>query len=170
MKVDVTMTVNAPADKVWQILGPGFGDISDWCATVNASRLTDRRTGPGDAPATGRHCDTTFGAFDETFDAYDADAKSMEYEAKSTKLPFFIKRLANRFTVEALDDKRSRVTMNSSADMSQPFKFLMGGMMKMSMGKSLRGLVEELKHFAEHDAPHPRKVKAQAKAAKKAMA
>ncbi|MFQ6552679.1 SRPBCC family protein [Aestuariibius insulae] len=170
MKIDVSTTVNAPAEKVWTLLGPRFGHISEWCATVNSSRLSERPVALQNAPAAGRHCETTFGPFDEMFRDYDPEARTMAYEATSPKLPFFIKRLTNRFTVESLGNDRCRVTMNSGADMTQPFRTLMGPMMKMSMGKSLRGLVEELKYYAENDVPHPRKVKAQAKTTRKAAA
>ncbi|GFE65717.1 SRPBCC family protein [Litoreibacter roseus] len=170
MKIDVSTNIDASAEKVWSLLGPRFGDISEWCATVSASQLTNRPAAPQGAPAAGRHCETTFGPFDEMFQHYDPNARTLAYEATSPKLPFFIKRLTNRFTVEPLGDGRCRVTMNSGADMTQPFRTLMAPMMKISMGKSLKGLVEELKYFAEHDTPHPRKVKAQAKVSGKSMA
>ncbi|MEM8797382.1 MAG: SRPBCC family protein [Pseudomonadota bacterium] len=164
MKMNVMITVDAPADAVWTILGPRYGEISLWCATVYSSEWLDSPIVIEGSPCKGRHCETIFGPFDETFLEYDAPRRSLYYEAKGPKLPFFVKRLTNRFTVEELSSARSRVTMKSTADMTQPFRFLMGGMMKMQMGKGLRGLMEELKHFAETGEPHPRKMKMMAKA------
>ena len=170
MKLDVETTIDAPANTVWTLLSAQFGDISDWCATVNSSTLLDGVNRYADAPARGRHCETTFGPFDETFLSFDTEKMSLSYEAKSDKLPFFVKRLTNQFDVTALDANRSRVVMRSGAEMTQPFRTIMGPMMKLQMGKALSNLVGELKHFAETGTPHPRKVKAQQKAARKAAA
>lgn len=170
MKVDVQAEIDAPPDRVWETLGPGFGAIGTWCASVHESHLTTVPATMAGAPAAGRHCKTVFGPFDETFTAYEPDRRVMRYQATSPKLPFFVKCMTNMFEVEDLGGGRSRVKMNAGADMTQPFRTLMGPLMKLQMGKGLREIVEELKHYVETGHPHPRKLAAAAKYATKRQA
>ncbi|MEM9069229.1 MAG: SRPBCC family protein [Myxococcota bacterium] len=160
-----TIEIHSPAREVWQVLGRRFGDIGQWCATVNASEAV-----LAGETVQGRECDTVFGNYVETFEHFDDAAMEMDYIARSKKLPFFIQHFTNSFRVRELSENSSEVTMIAGAVMSQPFAFLMGFMMRMQVGKALEHQVEELKHFVEHGAPHPRKIAAMQKHAREVLA
>ncbi|MEM9188656.1 MAG: SRPBCC family protein [Myxococcota bacterium] len=157
-----TIRVEASEDDVWRVLAHRFGDIGQWCATVNSSSPQDGTRISG-APCSGRYCDTVFGPFTEVFTQFDDREKAMKYDARSEKLPFFIRKFTNEFHVRPDGPTGSEVTMVAGADMVPPFGFLFRFLMRMQVGKALMNQMEELKYFAEHGQPHPRKVAAQAR-------
>lgn len=163
MNVNTELEISASASDVWDVLGRQFSDISSWCATVNESHPHQMGKSLPGAPSAGRECDTTYGFFTETFLEYNNDRMEMYYEVTSKKLPFFIRKFFNRFTVKPLGKNRSLVSMRAGADMMQPFGWLMSPLMEGQMGKSLINQVEELKYFVETGRPHPRKIEAMEK-------
>lgn len=82
----------------------------------------------------------------------------LAYTAKGDKMPFFVKQLANNWSVTSLGKKRSQVDMRMEVDILPVFNLIMSPLMKMQMGKVAGKSIEELKHFVETDRPHPRKL------------
>ena len=41
MQVHIETEINAPAEKVWQILAHQFADMADWTTTLSESRVVD---------------------------------------------------------------------------------------------------------------------------------
>jgi len=166
MKISKTITINAPAEKVWDILGPNYTNAGDWASSVYASGARPGTPKVAAAPVAGRVCQTSLGPFTETIEAFDESRRHVAYSASGEKMPGFVKRLANSWTVHPTGDT-SKVEMELNAEIAFPFNILMGPMMKLQFGKVVREATEELKHYAETGKPHPRKVKADA--SKKAM-
>ena len=65
--------VNASIDKVWDIIGPNFADISNWARGINHSWINENAAKKfEDAPAGGRFCDVQgFGKMQEDILNYD---------------------------------------------------------------------------------------------------
>ena len=166
MKIDKTIHVNAPADKVWEILGHQFHDAGKWATAIHHSG--PHETGPlaGDAPfaQNGRACDTTLGPFRETIQHYDERAMAYGYTAEGDKMPFFVKSLQNNWKVTPNGPSRATVTMEMEAKLLPVFAQLMGPIMKRQFDKVLSETTDDLKYYIEHDRPSPRKVKAMAAA------
>ena len=174
MRITQTFDVQAPAEKVWDILGPNYTRAGDWASSVYASAPRAGTPQIAGAPVAGRTCETTLGPFTESIIAYDDERRHVAYVATGDKMPGFVKRLANGWTVHPLGPNASRVTMELTADIAQPFRTLMGWMMKRQFSKVLKESTDDLKVYAETGQPSARKRKAdaskQAKAARMATA
>ena len=158
MKISKTIQINASVDDVWTILGPNYTQVGDWASSVYASGARAGIPKVADAPAAGRICQTSLGPFTETIETYDAERHHVAYTATGDKMPGFVKRLVNAWSVHP-SGSGSRVEMKLSAELAFPFNLLMGPMMRMQFSKVLQQATEELKHYAETGTPHPRKTK-----------
>lgn len=165
MRIAKSFTIAAPADTVWEILGPNYVRVSDWASSVYVSAPRTGRQDVPAAPAAGRVCQTSLGAFTESITAYDPDRRHVAYVATGDKMPGFVRRLSNAWTVAPAGDGAARVTIEMTADLAQPFRTVMGWMMKRQFAKVLAEATDDLKVFAETGSPSPRKRKADATAA-----
>ena len=160
MKIARKLRVDAPPDRVWNILGPNYVRAGDWASSVYVSAARAGTPKVPGAPVAGRTCETSLGPFTETVEAYDADRRHVAYSATGDKMPGFMRGLRNSWTVRSAPGGGSEVEMELNADIAFPFNVLMGPMMKLQFGKVLKEATQELKHYAETGTPHPRKVKA----------
>lgn len=161
MQIKQQVTINASADKVWDILGPQYGQVSDWISAVHVSKERKSVGAPRHAPVSGRVCETDLGPFKETVTRYDAGNRSLAYTAQGDKMPFFVKQMSNAWQITPLDDHNAKVEMCLEVSILPVFNLVMGPMMRMQMGGILKNAVEELKYYAETGMPHPRKLEAQ---------
>ena len=146
MKIRKTLTVNAPPDAVWDILGPNYVRAGDWASSVYVSGARPGTPKIAGAPAAGRTCETSLGPFTETIEAYDEERRHVAYSATGDKMPGFMKGLRNAWTVRPKGGV-SEVEMELNADIAFPFNVLMGPMMRLQFGKvSAR---DDVAQFAE---------------------
>ena len=162
MQIRRSITIQAPADRVWTILGPNYLRVQDWASSVNISRNRDAGRAPKGAPASGRVCETSIGPVQETILRYDETGRELAYAAQAEKMPFFVRQMVNNWKISAAGPDQCRVEMWLEVELSFPFNLLMGWMMRMQLNTVLTEAVDELKHFAETGRPHPRKEKAAA--------
>ncbi|HFE66031.1 MAG TPA: SRPBCC family protein [Chloroflexi bacterium] len=103
--------INAPADKVWQVIAHNYGDIGQWAVMIPASSaITDIPALDG-APVAGRVCSAQgFGDVREQFTYYDEQAKRFGYIAVEG-LPSFMSRAENNWSVRSLGPEKSEVAM-----------------------------------------------------------
>ena len=162
MQITRSIQVDAPAEKVWDVLAHQFYDADKWASSITHSAPREAGPAAGDSPLAqnGRACDTSLGAFRETIQHYDERARQIGYSAEGDKMPFFVKHLQNNWTVTPKGAGRSQVDMQLQARLLPVFAQLMGPLMKRQFGKVATEATEELKHYVEHGAPHPRKVEA----------
>ena len=174
MKLALEITANAPIDRVWDILGPGYVNAGDWASAVYISHPRVGEAKVAGAPAAGRVCQTSLGPFTESIEEYDPINHRVAYSATGDKMPGFVKSLVNSWTLTPAGSGRTKVRMELNADIAFPFNVLMGWMMKMQFRGALKDSIEDLKHYAETGKPHPRKLKVdgskKAVAARQAMA
>ncbi|MEM7624321.1 MAG: SRPBCC family protein [Planctomycetota bacterium] len=166
MRIKRQVRINASAAEVWRVLGTEFDSVHHWASSVSHSAARTQGRPIGNAPCAGRTCQTDLGPFTETIIEYDDQRLAVAYEAQGDKMPFFVKRLTNRWAVSG-STTSCTVEMDMNADLMLPF-IVMSPMMKMQMGKIATFAVEELKHYVEHGEPHPRKVEATRKSKQKA--
>ena len=114
MKIQTTLDIDAPASAVWHLLGEQFDDVAEWSATINKSSL-DRPLGEGAV----RTCDlkafgpVPAGQVTEELTRFDRGSRSLTYVVRSG-VPGFMRFVENAWTVEALDEIRSRVTSRAT--------------------------------------------------------
>jgi hypothetical protein len=157
--------INAPADKLWRILGDGFADIDQWYSLVSESRAFEGEIPEGlmvapEAPVPGRVTVTSLATATEILTAYSNAERTFTFDALD--MPFFIKVARNTTTVRESGDG-AVATMLLEIELLGPFKVMNEAMAKR-MTKSLGGVLEELKHYAETDTLPPAKKEALAKA------
>lgn len=163
MQIKRQFTVDTSAEKVWEILGPQYGQVANWVSGVHFSESRNNGVAPKNAPCSGRICETDLGPFKETITHYDERKKIVAYSAQGDKMPFFVKGLSNTWTVTPLANGKAQVDMCMKAFLLPGFNLVMGPMMRIQMGGILKNATEELKYFAENGVPHPRKLEAQRK-------
>jgi len=119
-KIDITetATVNASADRLWEILSDDFLSVSTWASTVASSEAAPAAVRALAGAATGgRLCEVPgFGQTDERITRQDAATKTISYSVAAKKIPGFTKGMENTWTVRATGDNRSTVTIRLSAD------------------------------------------------------
>ncbi|ABD54470.1 SRPBCC family protein [Jannaschia sp. CCS1] len=167
MELTITRTIDAPLDKVWDIVGPNYTSAGDWASSVYVSGARAGTPKVASAPAAGRVCETSLGPFTETIEAYDADRHTVSYSAGGEKMPGFMKGLRNTWNLTQ-SGNGTKASMTLRADIAFPMNILMGWMMKMQFKKALNETIDDLKVYAETGRPSPRKVKVDA--SKKAIA
>lgn len=163
MQIKKQFTVNASADRLWEIMGLQFDRVSDWASSIHDSQGRNSGIVPQGLPFSGRVCQTSMGSFQEKILKYDEHKKMISYDAKGDKMPFFVKHLANNWTFTPLGGGKCKVDMCMEISILPVFDLLMGPMMRMQMGGTIDQVIEELTYFAENGTPHPRKLEAQQK-------
>ena len=166
MTVSKTVQINAPADRVWDVLAHQFYDADKWASSISHSAPHEAGPATGDSPLAqnGRACETSLGPFRETIQDYDERARRIGYSAEGDKMPFFVKHLQNNWAVTPTGAGHSRVDMALEARLLPVFAQLMGPVLKRQFAKVAGEATEELKHYVETGRPHPRKVEADKKA------
>ena len=172
MQITRSIRIDAPAERVWDVLAHQFYDADKWLSSIYHSGERASVPTVGDFPlhTGGRSCDTSLGLFRETIQHYDENERSFGYSAEGDKMPFFVKHLQNNWTVSSDGPNRSTVDMRLEAKLLPVFAQLMGPVMKRQFGKVTTEAVEELKYYVETGRPHKRKVESDRKQKAKARA
>ena len=146
-----TAVVNTAADKAWEVVGPGFVDISVWGPGIYRSWNNDSiEARVNDAPAGGRFCDLgKQGIFDERIIHYDKAEREISWSAESDKLPGFITSLRNGIKVEVIDERSCRISSNITAKARGPIGLLLAGVVQKQFAKTLPEFLDAWKFYAE---------------------
>lgn len=152
MKIVKYEDIQAPADKVWQVLAHDFDRISQWMSQVKHSRAIP--ASDGEAPMAGRICqfsDKPGGAYaEEKFVSYSEKDRSYTLEVVPKNMPAILPLRKNiaRFKVTSLSERNSRVTMISHPDI-KAHGYLLYPLLKLGLGSSFSQLLKELKQYCE---------------------
>lgn len=158
--------INAPINKVWDISYNKFSEVDKWLTAVPISTGTNPSK-EGDNTCE-RQCTPNvkgFGKTQEVLEYVDVDKKSLRYRILEGT-PGFVKSATNTWTLKATQGG-TILEMNTEMEVQGILGFLMGGLLKKQMPKVIGEALEDLKYYSEHDQPHPQKVKATEKWAKK---
>lgn len=167
MEVCNEVIIDAPAERVWHVLGARFMHMGDWAAPVRAScALGPSEPGVGAA----RGCShgpvgpIPGGVVTERLTRFAPDDMAFEYEAIEG-LPRFIERAANRWSVEHIDDHSCLVRAEETVTL-RGLLSLFACPIRWQLGVVGARVLEELKYFVEEGRPHPRKLAAAGEAAR----
>ncbi|MEM7705290.1 MAG: SRPBCC family protein [Pseudomonadota bacterium] len=171
MEIHRKIRIATSADEAWAVIGPEFAHVDKWASNVFVSTSHNNSAAPNGAPAGGRVCSTSQGEFDESIVDYDESRRLIAYAVTGKALPGFVKSIRASWVIQPAGTNDSAATMTMTADLAQPFAFLMGWMMKKQFGKAIDESLEEFKFYLEEGRVHPRKTeKASSKQAQKARA
>lgn len=152
MNVKHQITVNASAERLWEILVEDYDQISGW-----ASAVLESGPNPQVPVGDGRVCLTTVGRNTEVIKHKNKSEHTFTYIATPERQPFFLNGIENTFTLKSIGDNQTTVGMNAHVKLSGIVGSVMAPLMKRRMLKGFGGILEELKHYAETDEVHARK-------------
>lgn len=159
------LNIDAPAALVWEVIGPGFARIGDWATSVPASMPAPASAVPiwpspatASGPPAGRTCRTGISLvpqITETLTSYDESGRTLTYDA--TGLPGFIAKARSTWTVIPAGDDRCRVTVTAHFRTRGVLGVLPCWAMLAQARLAARYLRADLRHYATHGTPSPRK-------------
>ncbi|MBP2831521.1 SRPBCC family protein [Aquimarina sp. U1-2] len=161
MKINKTLKIKAPVQKVWDVLYTNYGDACNWASTVNESK--EREVFGSDY--IGRTCSTVFGEVSEIIDRADAEKMELQYHLDDT--PFIMKAATAKWKVKPLSIDTSTVTIDLDVTFATLPGFLMGWMIKPKMRKDIYTTMEDLKYYIETGKQSEAKIKSDKKYFKK---
>lgn len=158
--------IEAPAEKVWQILADDFWGVYKWASNIDASKA--KGEGTNGANCSERSCDLNAGGkhIDEKILRYDKANYLFEYEAFNG-LPKMIIKAGNKWKLTSEGERTKvnlTVTMHTQGGMA---KMMRGTITKKFSQFTDKVLVNDFKYFAENGKGSPEKQKAIAKYQKK---
>lgn len=159
MEIEVEVVVDAPASAAWAVIGPRFGDIGEWAASIESSSLDgDPRVGAERACRIPRIGPIAAGVIGERLLVFDPMAMTLTYEAVAG-LPAFIGRALNRWSVLPDGDRQCRVRTHATLELRGAMR-LVGFAIRRHMRRVGVRALEELRYYIEEGCPHPRKAAA----------
>lgn len=158
MKILKEVSINAPAEKVWNIVGHNFAKIGNWDGSVSSSVINNDFPKVNDSPYGGRVCETSFGTIKETFTAYDETGMTFSFQGDITSKLF--SNVINTVTVIAVNENTSRIIASPNVDLTFLGKVI-SPLIKVGLGSAINKGLEDLKYYAENNKISPRKLAAQ---------
>lgn len=166
MKITRYIIINAPVEKVWQVVAHDFDKVDEWSSGVSLSDVAEVTSSIDEADMAGRMCLTAYGKCYEIFESYDEQWHTFTYKAQFEKSPPGVKSARNTWRVEEISDSQTRFTMSVNTELNLIPGLLLQIPMRLQMPRVLNMNLEEAKHFIETGKPHPRKLATMPKAAR----
>lgn len=167
--IDVHRTeqVGADVDTIWRILGEEFLTVSTWASAVTSSGANPNAPqGPSGAPNGGRSCTVQgFGTTDERIVHFDPVRHELAYSVAAKKIPSFVHGMRNSWSVTADGQGRARVTTRITGEARGAMGALMAPLMRIKLRATQRGILADLRVFAETGTPSKAKRRSIAKSA-----
>jgi len=154
------ITVNASADKVWNVLGRDFVNVGVWATAVSHSVANNEIASVNNSPVGGRVCETSIGKISEEFTAYD-DAKKT-YSFKGVFGSKMFKSVISSAEVTSVDENTALVKITPDIKLSF-IGIFMYPMIKMQLNKLTDQILVDLKYYVENGKPSPGKLASQQK-------
>ncbi len=145
MEITRETTINAPVERVWELLAHRFEDIADWFSGVSASEALPGQA--GDQVAAGRVCTTARGNLTERITDLDDTARRFTFVIDG--LPGFVAHAANTFQVEPGPDGTSRVSFRVVMTLKPLASVVMGWMFKRKINETGDQILADFKVYAE---------------------
>ncbi|PCI90160.1 hypothetical protein COB18_01850 [Candidatus Kaiserbacteria bacterium] len=158
MKFSKEITINAPAEKVWDILAHKFTEVGSWARSIPHSVVNNEAQKVNNSPVGGRVCETSIGHISEEFIDYNEEGMTFSFKGVITSIMF--SNVISTNTVEVIDENTSKVTVTPSIDL-KVLGLLMYPLIRMSLSKTINEVLIDLKYFAENDRPSPEKLATQ---------
>ena len=160
MKFTKQVSVNASADKVWDVFGRGFADIGVWSTAVSHSVANNNLPSVNNSPVGGRLCETSIGKISEEFTAYDDDKKTFSFKGVITSKMF--NSVTNSAEVTSTDENTTLVKITPEIKLTF-LGNLMSPLIRMQLSKLTDQILDDLKYYVENGKPSPSKIASQKK-------
>jgi hypothetical protein len=160
MKFSKTITISAPAGKVWDVLGRDFANVGTWATGVTHSAPNVKAEKVNGSHVGGRICQTDFGEAYEDFTSYDDE--NMTFSFKGVFKSKMFNNVINSAKVTSIDANTAEVSITPEIKLSF-LGTIMSPLIRMQFGKAIDVVIEDLKYFVENGEPSPTKVTYQSK-------
>lgn len=142
--------IAASADRLWEIIGPGFSEVSKWSRAVDHAETSGKAVFEG-AACSNRACDLNASGFNkisETIIEYNENERRLGYTV-DTGLPGFVVYMANNWQIVPVGQNQCRAEMTITMKLKPLMGAIMGPMFKMNVNKVLGEVIEDLRTYAE---------------------
>lgn len=155
MELRIKEVINAPAEKVWQLLGHQFAEIGNWSTAVATSRALDSSEVPSrfqvapSAPVPGRATPNPLGELKEIVTMYSDADRTFAFEVDG--LPPIIRHAQNTTKIIEQGPQKCEVTFDLQMEPKGIFR-LMNPLLRRRFATSKRGpagLMRDLKRYVE---------------------
>lgn len=144
------ITVNVSAEKLWEMVGPGFIDVYKWSSNV------DHAEGKGKSEFEGAVCDERFcdvnvkgfSSISEKLTKYSISNMNLAYEVRGG-MPNFVTKAVNDWTVVSVNANQSKLVMKAEFATKGLMGSMMNGVMKKKMSTTLETVLNDAKVYAE---------------------
>ena len=160
MKFSKQIIVNAPAEKVWGVLGRDFANVGKWATLVAHSEVNTEAPVVNNSPVGGRLCNTSIGKISEEFTAYDDSKKTLSFKGVFDSKLF--DSVVNSSEISSIDENTALVKITPEIKLSF-LGSLMTPIIKIQLGKAIDKILDDLKYYAENGKPSPAKIASQEK-------
>jgi hypothetical protein len=168
-EITAQLRIDAPADRVWEVIGPGFARMGEWASVIAASApvpVPAAAPGPGAGlpaaaaapPAPGRVCTTgsrMLPQVTELLVAYDPPGRTLTYQASD--VPAFVTLARNTWTVIPDGEGACLVTLTAQFQARGVPGLLARWVVAIQSRRNARLLQADLRHYLRHGTPSPRK-------------
>lgn len=155
MNLLIETEIDAPAERVWELLAHKFADIASWSSTVSASRelnpdeIAPRFDVAASAPVVGRETTSKAGTFQEIIVEYSEVDRMLFFDTDG--LPRIMTTGTDRQRVTELGPGRSKVSFDVTMEARFPARLAMP-LLKTRMRKTFSLVQDELRIAAEQEA------------------
>jgi len=154
-EINRDMDINASIEEVWKVVGHEFADAYKWASNLKHSEALNTESLNGSS-CTERGCDVSgFGKISERMLEYSDDEHLLSYEVKNG-LPKIVSMAQNTWKLTTIAGGKTHVEMRLKMKTKGFLGWLMGGIMKMKVKKTVDDTLEELKYYVEYGKIHPR--------------
>jgi len=168
-EIAAQLRIDAPAGRVWEVIGPGFARIGDWASVIPASApvpVPAATPDPGAGlptaaaapPVPGRVCTTgsrQLPQVTELLVAYDPVGRTLTYQASG--MPAFVTLARNTWTVIPDGERACLVSLDAQFETRGAAGLLARWVVALQSRRNARLLQTDLRHYLSHGTPSPRK-------------
>lgn len=145
-----SIAIDAPADRVWDVLADEFAHIDRW-----AARISESAAASGLGQLGGRNVVTVeYGPATEKLYRWDERDRVIGYSVEAAGMPPMLSDVTTEWKVDETGDG-ALVTQTFTATLSDP---AMAEPLGARFAQGVEPLMAELKHYAETGRPHANKV------------
>ncbi|MEM8893951.1 MAG: SRPBCC family protein [Bacteroidota bacterium] len=158
--VQKEITINVSADRLWDMVGPGFVEVYKWSSNVDFAEGSGTSEFAG-AVCSKRVCNVNvkgFSKISETLTKYDDSKMNLAYEVNDG-MPGFVTRAVNDWTVIPVGSDESKLLMKAEFRSKGLMGAVMNSMMEKKMKQTLAQVLKDAKVFAETGRPSEAKRK-----------
>jgi len=142
--------INVSADELWEIVGPGFNNVSEWASSVDHAVTSGQPKFEG-ATCSERTCDLNAKGFDkilEVITIYNPEDRILAFDVIEG-LPGFVYVSNSHWAIKEIAPGQSQIVITVNIKAKRFMGTLMGGMFKANLNKAIPTIIQDLTIYAE---------------------